>query len=81
MWIISAEIINIFAPSRTLMMGLLILQKLAEKTQVPAKRAVSGFDKSADKKETTSHPPTISQKVDRATVQPHSTSVVVFMYG
>jgi len=43
-------------------MGLLILQKLAKTTQVPAKRAVSGFDKPADKKEITSHPPTISQK-------------------
>jgi len=72
MWIISAEIINIFAPSRTLM-GLLILQKLAKKTQVPAKRAVSGFDKPADKKEITSHPPIISQKVGSAAIQSHST--------
>jgi len=72
MWIISAEIINIFAPSRTLM-GLLILQKLAKKTQVPAKHAVSGFDKPADKKEITSHPPTISQKVGSAAIQSHST--------
>ncbi|XP_039799128.1 RNA polymerase II-associated protein 3-like isoform X7 [Panicum virgatum] len=38
------------------------MEKLAKTTQVPAKRAVSGFDKPADKKEITSHPPTISQK-------------------
>ncbi|CAL4910505.1 unnamed protein product [Urochloa decumbens] len=37
-------------------------EKLAKKTPVPAKRAVSGFDKPADKKDITSHPPTISQK-------------------
>jgi len=49
-------------------MGLLILQKLAKTTQVPAKRAVSVFDKPAEKKEITSHPPTISQKVGSATV-------------
>jgi len=38
------------------------MEKLAKTAQVPAKRAVSGFDKPADKKEITSHPPTISQK-------------------
>ncbi|XP_025807556.1 RNA polymerase II-associated protein 3 isoform X1 [Panicum hallii] len=38
------------------------MEKLAKKTQVPAKRAVSGFDKPDDKKEITSQPPTISQK-------------------
>ncbi|CAL4903058.1 unnamed protein product [Urochloa decumbens] len=37
-------------------------EKLAKKTPVPAKRAVSGFDKPADKKDITSHPPTMSQK-------------------
>ncbi|CAN6340483.1 unnamed protein product [Urochloa humidicola] len=38
------------------------MEKLAKKTPVPAKRAVSGLDKPADKKDITSHPPTISQK-------------------
>ncbi|GJM94490.1 hypothetical protein PR202_ga11137 [Eleusine coracana subsp. coracana] len=38
-------------------------QKTAKKASVPAKRAVSGFDRTADKKDKTSHPPTISQKV------------------
>ncbi|NDW60350.1 hypothetical protein G0P98_28355, partial [Yangia sp. PrR004] len=33
-----------------------------KKGSVPAKRAVSGIDKTADKKDITSHPPTISQK-------------------
>jgi len=39
-----------------------VKKKLAKTTQVPAKRAVSVFDKPAEKKEITSHPPTISQK-------------------
>jgi hypothetical protein len=47
------------------LMGLLILQKMAKKVPVPAKRAVSGIDKTAD---VTSHPPTISQKVGSAAV-------------
>jgi hypothetical protein len=38
-------------------------QKTGKKASVPAKHAVSGFDKIADKKDMTSHPPTISQKV------------------
>ncbi|CAL4895868.1 unnamed protein product [Urochloa decumbens] len=37
-------------------------EKLAKKTLVPAKRAVSGFDKPADKKDIPSHLPTMSQK-------------------
>ncbi|XP_039836463.1 RNA polymerase II-associated protein 3-like isoform X3 [Panicum virgatum] len=45
-------------------------EKLAKKTQVPAKRAVCGFDKPADKKEITSHPPTISQKSRNANQKP-----------
>lgn len=51
-------------------MDSLILQKMAKKVPVPAKRAVSGIDKTAD---VTSHPPTISQKVGSAAViQCHS---------
>ncbi|GJN36160.1 hypothetical protein PR202_gb25000 [Eleusine coracana subsp. coracana] len=38
------------------------MEKTAKKASVPAKRAVSGFDRTADKKDKTSHPPTISQK-------------------
>ncbi|KAJ1261442.1 hypothetical protein BS78_09G029800 [Paspalum vaginatum] len=38
------------------------MEKMAKKGSVPAKRAVSGIDKTADKKDITSHPPTISQK-------------------
>jgi hypothetical protein len=52
------------------LMSLLILQKMAKKVPAPAKRAVSGIAKTAD---VTSHPPTISQKVDSAPViQCHS---------
>jgi len=43
---------------------------MAKKVPVPAKRAVSGIDKTAG---VTSHPPTISQKVGSAAViQGHS---------
>ncbi|TKW24441.1 hypothetical protein SEVIR_3G051000v4 [Setaria viridis] len=38
------------------------MEKLGKKTPVPTKHAVSGLDKPADKKDITSHPPTISQK-------------------
>jgi hypothetical protein len=38
------------------------VEKTAKKAPVPAKRAVSGFDKTADKKDMTSHSPSISQK-------------------
>ncbi|GJN36159.1 hypothetical protein PR202_gb24999 [Eleusine coracana subsp. coracana] len=36
--------------------------EITKKASVPAKRAVSGFDKTADKKDKTSHPWTISRK-------------------
>ncbi|GJM94492.1 hypothetical protein PR202_ga11139 [Eleusine coracana subsp. coracana] len=38
------------------------MEKTTNKASVPAKRAVSGFDKTADKKDKTSHPSTISRK-------------------
>ncbi|KAK3140823.1 hypothetical protein QOZ80_5AG0406320 [Eleusine coracana subsp. coracana] len=38
------------------------MEKTTNKASVPAKRAVSGFDKIADKKDKTSHPSTISRK-------------------
>jgi hypothetical protein len=46
-------------------MGLLILQKMAKKVPVLAKRVVPGIDKTVD---VTSHPPTISQKVGSVAV-------------
>ncbi|CAN6326579.1 unnamed protein product [Urochloa humidicola] len=46
------------------------MEKLAKKTPVPAKRAVSGLDKPSDKRDITSHPPTIPQKDSLMEVDP-----------
>ncbi|CAN6345162.1 unnamed protein product [Urochloa humidicola] len=46
------------------------MEKLAKKTPMPAKRAVSGLDKPSDKRDITSHPPTIPQKDSLMEVDP-----------